>query len=254
MTYQAKNNHLTFTNASWIASVTAESNALTVGTVANWLDVTAWRKKVKANQVESPNSPANYQTVKEFDLEIACDATETITSAKLYGIRQLPLTNADDTFTASGATLTATAHGLLTGDGPFRLTNSGGALPAGLSTGTDYWIIYLGANTFSVATSLANAIAGTAVTTTDAGTGTHTIADKQTADGFLNTDDHTKRLHWFEYGDINAASTVTVGAQLAYVERIQHSPLTLYYEVGGTSGTGAQTLTIRAIPVQSVEW
>lgn len=85
----------------------------------------------------------------------------------------------DDTFTADNATetLTATAHGLETGDGPLRLTNSGGALPTGLATATDYWIIRTGADTFKLASSLANAYASTEVAFTTNGTGTHTISD-----------------------------------------------------------------------------
>lgn len=56
-----------------------------------------------------------------------------------------------------------------------RLTNSGGALPTGLSADTDYWLIRVSATTARFATSLGNAIAGTAVAFTDAGTGTHTM-------------------------------------------------------------------------------
>ncbi len=98
---------------------------------------------------------------------------------------------ADFNFTADNTTdiLTAAAHTLQTGDGPFQLTNSGGALPAGLSTLTDYWIIRLDANTFQFATSLANALAGTFVNFTTNGTGTHTAADtvntKRPSDPFL---------------------------------------------------------------------
>lgn len=76
---------------------------------------------------------------------------------------------------SSGNILSSTAHGLQTGDGPVRLTNSGGGLPSGLATGTDYYAIRLTADTFSLASSLANALAGTAVTVSDAGTGTHTV-------------------------------------------------------------------------------
>ena len=47
--------------------------------------------------------------------------------------------------------------------------------PAGLSLATDYYTIYVSDTTFKVATSYANAVAGTAVNITDAGTGTHTI-------------------------------------------------------------------------------
>lgn len=56
-----------------------------------------------------------------------------------------------------------------------RFSNSGGALPTGLSAGTDYYLVRVSATTARVATSLANAIAGTVVAFTDAGTGTHTL-------------------------------------------------------------------------------
>ena len=56
-----------------------------------------------------------------------------------------------------------------------RFTNSGGALPTGLSAGTDYFLVRVSATTARVATSYANAIAGTVISYTDAGTGTHTM-------------------------------------------------------------------------------
>jgi hypothetical protein len=56
-----------------------------------------------------------------------------------------------------------------------RFTNSGGALPTGLSIDTDYWLVRVSATTARVATSFANALAGTVVSYTDAGTGTHTL-------------------------------------------------------------------------------
>ncbi len=56
-----------------------------------------------------------------------------------------------------------------------RFTNSGGALPTGLSAGTDYWLVRVSAATARVATSFANALAGTVISYTDAGTGTHTL-------------------------------------------------------------------------------
>jgi hypothetical protein len=48
-------------------------------------------------------------------------------------------------------------------------------LPAGLSLATDYYIIKITDTTFKVASSYANAVAGTAIDITSAGTGTHTI-------------------------------------------------------------------------------
>lgn len=56
------------------------------------------------------------------------------------------------------------------------LTNSGGALPAGLATNTLYWIILdASTTTFKLANSFANYLVGTEVDITDTGTGTHTI-------------------------------------------------------------------------------
>lgn len=79
-------------------------------------------------------------------------------------------------FTAAATDIcTAAGHGKQTGFGPVRLTNSGGALPAGLAGSTDYWMIVIDANTFKLATSEANALAGTAVDITGAGTGTHSM-------------------------------------------------------------------------------
>lgn len=80
-----------------------------------------------------------------------------------------------DTFTADAGTdnITITAHGYVTGlKGQASSTTT---LPAGLSGSTDYYVIVVDANTIQLATSLANAQAGTQIDVTDAGTGTHTF-------------------------------------------------------------------------------
>lgn len=69
---------------------------------------------------------------------------------------------------SSGNTVSATAHGFQTGDGPIQLT---GTLPTGLSLSTNYWIIRVDANTFSFATTLANALASTAITLSGSASG-----------------------------------------------------------------------------------
>jgi len=72
-------------------------------------------------------------------------------------------------------TITIVGHYFATGQGPFRLTN-GGTLPTPLDTVTDYYIIKVDADTIKLATSYANAVAGTAVNLTVVGTiGPHTI-------------------------------------------------------------------------------
>lgn len=82
----------------------------------------------------------------------------------------------DGTFTvtiASPAVVTKNGHGLYLGQ-RLQLTTTG-ALPTGLATGTDYYVIYVDANTFRLATSLANAKAGTAINTSGTQSGTHSI-------------------------------------------------------------------------------
>lgn len=85
-----------------------------------------------------------------------------------------------DTFTADAGTdvctWTSTADipsNILTGT-RVRLTTTG-TLPAGLSLATDYYVIKVSDTTFKLATSFANATAGTQINITDAGTGTHTV-------------------------------------------------------------------------------
>jgi len=67
-------------------------------------------------------------------------------------------------------TITIAAHGYITGT---KINLTGGSLPTGLSA-TAYWVIKVDAATLKLATSLANAMAGTAVDITADGAGTLT--------------------------------------------------------------------------------
>ncbi len=88
---------------------------------------------------------------------------------------------ADITFTADNATetFTSVAHGMSTGDGPFRVSNSAGALPAGLAVDTNYWIISLTADTYQLAATHADALSSTELLITTDGTGTQTLRRAQ---------------------------------------------------------------------------
>lgn len=90
------------------------------------------------------------------------------------------------TFTTTHATelitLSSAANGFRTGD-KCRVSNSGGALPTGYSADTDYFWISISSTTGKLATTKANAIAGTAVAISDDGTGTHTIK-RRSAENF----------------------------------------------------------------------
>jgi hypothetical protein len=64
------------------------------------------------------------------------------------------------TLTNGSEIVNLAAHGFKTGDGPVRLS---GTLPAQLSLTTEYWVIRVDADTFQLALSRANALAGTEV-------------------------------------------------------------------------------------------
>jgi hypothetical protein len=230
-------------------SITAESDAL-AGAVATWLNVQPWAGNATRGSYGSTDQ-TSIESYPEFELLIACDAAKTITVPKLYSCELLPVTIADDTFTSSGSSAvnTANSHLMQTGDGPFRLTTTD-TLPAGLLEDTDYYVEDTGTNTFELYLTRDEAIASAGgIATTGTGTGTHTIADVQTAD---NPDDNTRRFHHALVGDLNEAGDIVLGVQTAYKERIKHSPLTRYYFVTATGET-PETVTIRLTPVVGFE-
>lgn len=86
-----------------------------------------------------------------------------------------------DTFTADASTdiitMTSTINApsnILTGTRVQLTTTT--TLPGGLALATNYYVIRVTDSTFKLATTYANAVAGTAINITDAGTGTHTLS------------------------------------------------------------------------------
>lgn len=87
--------------------------------------------------------------------------------------------SAFSTFTADAGTDILTSTGTLGFANLFPYTrvqvSTTTTLPAGLSAATDYYVIRVSDTEIKLATSYANAVAGTAINITDAGTGTHTL-------------------------------------------------------------------------------
>jgi hypothetical protein len=94
-------------------------------------------------------------------------------------------------FTASAATdaITLTTHNLYTGMAIMVSTDSG-TLPAELSPNTLYYVIRIDADTFKLATTFANALAGTAINLTTDGSGVlyldPAVFRTRTSVGFVN--------------------------------------------------------------------
>lgn len=87
---------------------------------------------------------------------------------------QTPISLGTATITnATPAVVTLSNHGLATGQLVYFTTT--GALPTGITANTRYWVNVLTSSTFRLSTSLANALAGTSIATSSAGSGTHTV-------------------------------------------------------------------------------
>lgn len=105
---------------------------------------------------------------------LLCDGTAY--SRSTYSGLYNAITTSKGSCTISIATpgvVTLNSHGLETGDN-IELTTTG-ALPTGLSVNTNYWVIYNDTNTFWLATTLANALAGTKIATSGTQSGTHSL-------------------------------------------------------------------------------
>ena len=132
--------------------------------------------------------------------------------------------------TASAATFTAavtdictiTAHGYYTGLKVAATTSD--TLPAGLSA-TNYYVIRIDANTFYLATSAANAIAGTRVDITDTGTGTHTLTPAALSGASYKVQISPDGTNWF---DQSVTNNVTATSQFIH-EKID--PMFCYFKI-----------------------
>jgi hypothetical protein len=116
-------------------------------------------------------SAGQQQGTTTNDNATAGNVGEVITS----GLCPPPATTATVTITiAAPGVITWTAHGI-TGACPVVFTTSS-ALPTGITSGTTYYVVpsSITANTFTIATTVANALAGTAITTSGSQSGTQT--------------------------------------------------------------------------------
>lgn len=179
--------------------------------------------------------------IPEFELSVWSAGTVTITSIDLYaGVYKAGAIASDavESVDDSANTLTFTSHGLLTGDGPWQITAVDNALPGGLSAATDYYTIRASANTIKVATSLENALAGTAVDLTDAGGGgAHTILGTASA----------KKLRWLNVATISSSLAVTL--RKGFISgRYKHNPQAKVYGIAATWGSSVAA-TFELVPI-----
>jgi hypothetical protein len=116
---------------------------------------------------------------------------------------------------------TAAGHGYLTGL-KVQLTTTV-TLPAGLSLATDYWVIKLSDNTFSLGATLVDALAGTAVDITGTGTGVHTITATAIGGASVKLQGSMDNVTFVDLpikasGDVTKSASITATANVLLVE------------------------------------
>lgn len=175
---------------------------------------TAREGSISYYQVErltSAGAPSNVTVTKPVKLAVCdtCPTGYTLVGEQEQYIIETPLDGSEDlnsaadqqTFantvkasyiapeTFDGATavdpgtdqITVTAHGYVDGEAVVY-SNGGGTSITGLTTGTTYYVIVVDANTVKLATTKANALAGTAIDITADGVGAaHTLTPQSTA-------------------------------------------------------------------------
>ncbi len=114
--------------------------------------------------------------------------------------------------------ITDTAHGFVSGDGPYRLTSTG-TLPAGLSLTVDYFVRRIDDNTYTLHLSHRSATKPTDTgvdITAAAGGGTHGIAAMPSAEPSATNTDGQEALH------VNAGAGAggDIGGVMAMPERL----------------------------------
>lgn len=158
-------------------------------------------------------------------------------SAKSFATTDVNVTN---------NTITEAAHGFPTGlKGQASTTDT---LPAGLALTTDYFVIVVDADTYKLATSLVNALAGTAIDITDQGAGTHTFTPTALAGGAIKLQKSNKpavlasgyTYASTDWTDVAAATSVTADATFwAEVDGPTYLAACLHFTL--TAGSAAVT-------------
>jgi len=175
-----------WTSAPRAKYLTSANNQLILGNVKGYpeLDITMRRApgaaSVSASDVDQKtflfrkddtDSGTSTDMVNRVKYEFVDGGTTTILPTATASTVDAAV--AGDVTDNSGIQFNDTAHGFITGTKV--QVSSAGTLPTGLSASTDYYIIKVDDDNYKFATNITNAVAGTAISWTDDGSGIHTV-------------------------------------------------------------------------------
>lgn len=144
---------------------------------------------IRGDQSEvDTNATVEVDSVQYLKPGMALDIYQSGTDTKLYDLTISSVNKADRSITFVCSTQTFSTGAVNTTSEVITLTDasqfvtgtpikfsSTGTVPGGLTAGTTYYAIYVSSTSIKVATTAANATAGTAVNLTSTGSGTHTV-------------------------------------------------------------------------------
>lgn len=138
----------------------------------------------------------------------------------------------DSNVNTSTDRITITGHGLVTG---LKVTLTvTGTLPSPLAVLTNYYVIAVDSNTISLATSLANALAGTAINLTTAGSsGVAVVVVPASLDCFVSVNKSNDGLNWLPA--FFGLQIVASGTDMLEEPDVDYRYLKLNKEVNGGS-------------------
>ncbi|MDP1605017.1 MAG: hypothetical protein Q8M03_17340 [Legionella sp.] len=140
---------------------------------------------------------------------------------------------------ASPCVVTWTAHGLKNGD-PVKFTTDG-ALPTGVTAGTNYFASVINANSFNICTSISNQIVGTLINTSVSQSGTHTATNHTTSRGTGAGTAELERLNgvWVNKHDITNGPAARRGTFVGSIGCEDAVNLNHFKGLMGSGGIGA---------------
>ncbi len=218
-----------------LADISSDSTAAQVAARAEtaWNLLTGFTSTITSDDAAADGTMTFTQVVAGPTTNPVPKNAAESTAGTILGVQTIAGRVTEINLTAN--TVTIPAHGLLTGT-KFALTTDI-TLPTGLSA-TDYWAIKVDADTLKFATSLAHAVAGTAVDLTGEGSGTHTLTPTASTSNVYKLQSSNDNTNWTDVSGKTVTIATTPGTAQWDIDRPAYRYLRLLY----TPSAGQVTL------------
>ena len=243
------------TGAAWVAvpaanKVYTDISSATSGTDVELLVATAINALTGFTAViTTANSTTHLDCTNVFAGVVVTPAVYSRAGASGTGSVTFGITTTGTVSKINPATnaITITAHGQVLGS-KIRMTTSS-SLPGGITNNvTDYFVIVVDANTIKLASSLANAVAGTVNAFTSSGVGTQTITPTASTSNVIKAQFSNDNVYFTDITTTNfpacPSATVTVSTTAGGVVWDLQRPASRYVNILFTPSAGQITFSV----------